>query len=62
MTKKIINNARKSLLFNKQQTWIKKESGLFNVTMGAQDGAEVCELIGSFLLYALSLNNKTNIV
>ena len=29
--KKIINYARKSLLFNKQQTWIKKESGLFDV-------------------------------
>ena len=49
--KKIINHARKSL----QQTWFKKESGLFDVTMGAYDGAEVCELEGSFLLYALSL-------
>ena len=29
--KKIINHARKSLLFIKQQTWIKKESGLFDV-------------------------------
>ena len=60
--KKIINHARKSLLFNKQQTWIKKESGLFDITMGAYDGAEVCELVGNFLLYALSLKyNKTNI-
>ena len=60
--KKIINHARKSLLFNKQQTWIKKHSGLFYVTMGAYDGAEVCELVGNFLLYALSLKyNKTNI-
>ena len=60
--KKIINHARKSLLFNKQQTWIKKESGLFEVTMGAYDGAEVCELVGSFLRYSLSLKyNKTNI-
>ena len=59
--KKIINHARKSLLFNKQQTWIKKESGLFDVPMGANDGAEVCELVGSFLLVALSLKyNKTN--
>ena len=59
--KKIINHARKSLLFNKQQTWIKKESGLFDVKMGAYDGAKVCELVDSFLLYALSLKyNKTN--
>ena len=50
------------MLFNKQQTWIKKESGLLDVTMDAYDGADVCELLGSFLLYALSLKyNKTNI-
>ena len=59
--KKIINHPRKSLLFNKQQTWI-KESGLFNVTMFAYDGAKVCEHVGSFSVYALSLKyNKTNI-
>ena len=60
--KKTIKHARKSLLFNKQQTRIKKQSGLFVVTIGAYDGVEVCELVGSFLLYALSLkHNKTNI-
>ena len=57
--KNIINRARKSLLFNEQQSWIKKKSGLFDVTLGAY---EVCELVGSFLLYALLLKyNKTNI-
>ena len=41
---------------------VKKESELFDVTMGAYDGAEVCEHVGGFLLYALSLKyNKTNI-
>ena len=50
------------MLFNKPQTWTKKESGLFDVIMGIYDGAEVCELVGSFLRYALSLKyNKTNI-
>ena len=39
--KAITKYVRKSLLFNKQQTWIKKESGLFDVMMGAYDGAEV---------------------
>ena len=48
--KKIINLVRKSLLFNKQQTWIKKKSGLFDVTMGTYDGAEVCELVGSLCI------------
>ena len=33
--KTIIHHARKSLLFNDQQTWIKRDSGLFDVTMGA---------------------------
>ena len=27
---------------------------LFDVTVGAQDGAEVCELVGNYLLYELS--------
>ena len=41
---------------------MKKESRLFDVLMGAYDGEEVCELVGSFLLYALSLKcNRTNI-
>ena len=60
--KRMINHSRKSLLFNNQQAWIKKESGLFDVTMGAYDGAEVCELVGSFLLHQLSKKyNKKDI-
>ena len=60
--KAIIKHARKFLLFNKQQTWIKKESGLFDVTMGAYDGAEVCELVGIFMLHQLSrVYNNNNI-
>ena len=48
----VVMHARKSLLFNKDHVWIKKNGGLFDVTMGAYDGAEVCELVG---LYMLSL-------
>ena len=44
----IINHARKSLLYNGDETWMKKSSNLFDVTMGAFDGAEVCELVGRF--------------
>ena len=55
-------HARKSLLFNDQHVWIKKEGGLFDVTMGAFDEAEVCEAVGNFLLYQLSKNyNKKDI-
>ena len=47
--KRIINHSRKFLLFNNQRAWIKKESALFDITMGSYDGAKVCELVGSFL-------------
>ena len=33
----IIYHARKSLLFDEKDTWMKKQSGLFDVTMGAYE-------------------------
>ena len=56
--REIIHHARKSLLFNKNETWIKKSSNTFDVTMGAYDGAEVCELVGTYLLYLISKSYK----
>ena len=47
----IIYHARKSLLFDEKDTWMKKQSGLFDVTMGAYDGAEVCELVGTYVFF-----------
>ena len=47
-------NAKKSLLFNNQQTWIKRNSGLFDVTMRVYDETEVYELVGYYLIYELS--------
>ena len=39
-----------------------KDSGLFDATMGAYDGAEVWELVGTCLSYKLSLKyDKNNI-
>ena len=46
----IIMHSRKSLLFCDGNTWIKKGNQLFDVTMGSFDGAEICELVGLFLL------------
>ena len=46
----IIQHSRKSLLFSGSECWIKKNDELFDVTMGAFDGAEVCELVGLYLL------------
>lgn len=54
-TVNIINLARKSLLFdNEKTTWVKKgENPTFDVTMGCYDGAEVCELVGLYMLNKL---------
>ena len=48
----IIKHCRSSLLFNEGKTW-KKKNGLFDVTMGSFDGAEICELVGMYLLHKL---------
>ena len=53
-----IFHARKSLLYNEGEPWIKKQSNSFDVTMGSYDGAEVCELIGIFKLSLIG--NKYN--
>lgn len=50
----VIRHARRSLLFNNGEPWVKKEDENFDVTMGAYDGAEVCELIGIFIQAQLS--------
>ena len=51
--KKIIIHAKSSILIYKQQPWQKKGDTTFDVTMGSYDGAETCELVGSFLLSQL---------
>ena len=54
----IIMHCRKSLLFDNETAWTKKNhSSMFDVTMGSFDGAEVCELIGLFLLNNLIARN-----
>ena len=49
----IIWHSRKSLLFSENSSWIKRESGQFDVTMGSFDGAEICELVGLYILNLL---------
>ena len=40
----------------------KERGDLFDIAMGAYDGAEVCELVGNFLLEKISeICNKSNI-
>ena len=39
---------------------MKNDSRLFDVTMGAYDGAEECKLVGTFLLHKLSAKYNKN--
>ena len=44
-------NARKTLLFHHEETWMKNKGEKdFDVPMGCHDGAEICELLGTFIL------------
>ena len=59
----IINHSRKSLLFLDDKAWVKKGGNpLFDATMGIYDGAEVCELVGIYLLNKLPplIDTKTS--
>ena len=49
-----IYHARMSLLFDKDNVWVKKDNPEFDVTMDSYDGAELCELIGLYLLHLLT--------
>ena len=51
----IITHSRKSLLFDNDSPWMKRENkDMFDVTMGSYDGAEVCELVGLYILDVLA--------
>ena len=50
----VIWHARKSLLFGEGSTWLKRDGRQFDVTMGSYDGAEICELVGLYMLDLLS--------
>jgi hypothetical protein len=52
--KEIILQTKKSLLYDDKQPWQKKNNNCFDVTKGSLDGAEICELVGLYLLSQLS--------
>ena len=47
--KKVLMNARESLLHHDGEIWMKKD-GTFDVTMGAYDGAQISDLVGLLIL------------
>ena len=59
----IIMQARRLLLFHDGIPWAKRSDNEdFDVPMGSYDGAEVCELVGTFLLNNLShVIDKTSV-
>ena len=50
----VIWHSRKSLLFSGNSAWVKTSGDDFDVTMGSFDGAEICELVGLYILNLLS--------
>ena len=55
--------ARKTLLFEETRPWIKNSGDKdFNVPMGCFDGAEICELVGTFIQSNLTnIKNKEDV-
>ena len=46
----VVLHCRKMFLFFEDECWVKKDNSNFDVSMGSLDSAEVCELVGLFLL------------
>ena len=46
----IIFKCKTSLLYLKNEAWVKKNNSTFDITMGLFDGAESCDICGLFLL------------
>ena len=58
----IITHAKKSLLYHQNTPWEKKNtSNLFDVTMGSYDGAETCELVGTYMLSLITSKFKDQV-
>ena len=53
-----IINARRTILYDhKGNVWTKKDKKTqFDVSMGANDGAEICELVGLYILTEIHKN------
>ena len=59
----IITQSRGTLLFNSKEPWLKKSGNEeLDVSLGCFDGAEVCELVGVFILHLLkTVMRKENV-
>ena len=48
------------MLYIDNQIWMKKGGEQFDITIGAYDGAEVCELVGIYMLNKISKQYNIN--
>ena len=53
----IIIHVKRSLLYHQNSLWT-KNTNMFDVTMGSYDGAEMCELIGAYMLSLIASKFK----
>ena len=52
---RIIKHCRKSLLYNNQEPWKKKNTdSCFDLIMGSYDVAKLCKLVEIYLLFLLA--------
>ena len=58
----IIVAACNNLLFTREGAWVKSDTGTHDITMGSYPGAEVCELVGLFMLDKLRKNKLEAII
>lgn len=49
----VIFHCRKSFLFYRKEPWVKREQSEFDVGMGEFDSAEICELVGLYILHQM---------
>ena len=57
--KEVIFHCRKSLLCHNDESWIKNKGNKeFDVAMGSLDGAEICELVGIYILSLIAKKHR----
>ena len=50
--------ARRSFLYHQDEPWVKIGSEDFDVPMGSFDGAEICEIVGLYLLFRITQKRR----
>ena len=57
----IIMHSRKTVLFNRNIQWCKRNNMHFDVPMGSHDSAQIADLVGLYILYNLTNSARVNV-